>query len=217
MGCQLPARPHQDRVERKTARRRCPVQVEVAWTPALPLALVVPAGPSPDGAGLPCSQSGVTGYTNSRPSGRRQPGGDTQCCSYRSTTAPSSTATSSSGSGTRPPDQGWRRRPDRAPVLAVLTVLAVLEYNRVERGAGDTSPDPTAGPLWHHPEQEPPGRGVTGCHHWNRSGSPSSPWSWPAVWCWGCGRFVADAGAAEAGRRAGSWSTPANQLAQSST
>src|SRR5215213_4328268 len=59
----------------------------------------------------------------------------------------------------RPPDQGWRRRLDRAPVLAVLTVLAVLEYNRVERGAGDTSPDPTAGPLWHHPEQEPPGRG----------------------------------------------------------
>src|SRR5215212_10188566 len=57
----------------------------------------------------------------------------------------------------RPPDQGWRRRLDRAPVLAVLTVLAVLEYKRVERGAG------------------------------------------------------------EAGRRAGSWSTPANQLAQSST
>lgn len=31
--------------------------------PALPLALVVPAGPSPDGAGSPCSQSGATGYT----------------------------------------------------------------------------------------------------------------------------------------------------------
>jgi hypothetical protein len=34
--------------------------------PALPLALVVPAGPSPDGAGVSCSQSGATGYTNSR-------------------------------------------------------------------------------------------------------------------------------------------------------
>jgi hypothetical protein len=41
-------------------------------------------------------------------------------------------------------------------------------------------------------------QGVAGCHRWNRSGSPSSPWSWPAVWCWACGRFGADAGAAEA-------------------
>src|SRR5215208_5921750 len=57
----------------------------------------------------------------------------------------------------RPPDRGWRRRPDRAPALAVLTVLAVLEYNRVERGAGGYLSGPTAGPLWHDPEQEPPG------------------------------------------------------------
>src|SRR5215213_9750005 len=157
-GCQLAERPHQDRVERKTARRRCPVQVEVAWTPALPLALVVPAGPSPDGAGLPCSQSGATGYTNSRPSGRRQPGGDTNAAATDQQ-PPRRRQQPPHRDPERPPDQGWRRRLDRAPVLAVLTVLAVLEYNRVERGAGDTSPDPTAGPLWHHPEQEPPGRG----------------------------------------------------------
>src|SRR5215212_9157527 len=36
----------------------------------------------------------------------------------------------------RPPDQGWRRRPDGAPVLAVLTVLAVASQERCKTAWG---------------------------------------------------------------------------------
>jgi hypothetical protein len=39
----------------------------------------------------------------------------------------------------------------------------------------------------------------------------------PAVWCWPCGRFGADAGAAEAGSPGRVLADAADQLAESST
>jgi hypothetical protein len=91
---------------------------------------------------------------------------------------------------------------------------------RVARIHGITAafPRPTAGPLWHDPAlQWPPGREVAGM-------PPLEP-IWVAFVtvmltgcrCWPCGRFVADAGAAETGSPGRVLADAADQLTESWT